>query len=619
MTGVFKLGAEHEHNKGQELKMIKQFHVFFVAQVKQLLFENEQRSVRLEKNIHDNKISNPEFNQLLRVLQDENSVVIKRFCDMLWNRRGWKELNVEDEKLPPLTNPDNPIVKLLSEPDVRQHQLYSSLKLFFRESETGLGEVPPEMNPLFLNFLELQHFLQFEEYSSKTIIEKTRFIFERIKNMIEFKAPSEPVMQKTGVFLLVKNYRQELTLVDELYEDIPLLEQYFWLNKDEQYLLDFLDGRSDPFLSHRRTIRELYHQKDAKNWQDLYSIKPEEKVAGLSTQFLSEYLNHLILIRLNRRDMEGDSGLGLLGIYFEKDKQVITNINRVRYLLLLRDPLIAFVEKHHRSNEFLELQEAAQAKRMVLLAGHGREMILNLAVIYKDVNGGIFGNIAAHLGQIQDIMSVLRFSYFKKAYEAMLINFYNNYHNRGIVRVNSAFVNRIYQLAKDIYSYPEIETKVNMDTVFSGDIINFAFDTNLLEIICFELLVNAKKNRWHFLDGCPIQDGFIMNKLVIHFTNTEDGRLKLVIANTGPQPARGKMSELQIESRDGKPPNLTSGTRLIKHIVSGILKDEINFKAEPYGKQENGVCLFSIEITLRSMSANETKKDFINRKPIHSF
>lgn len=611
MAADDRIKEMYDKKRNEQVRMVRGFHIFFVAQIKYLLFENEQRSIILEKNILKSSGTSPAFRQLLRILQAENSVVIKRFHEMIKIRKDWKEIDVAADNIPHITDAKHPIRKFISQEDIRQHQHYNSLKLFFEETQQ---QKVPEDNHLFLNYLTVSHFLQGESRSSKTIIEKTKFIFGQIKQHLEISFGPGAVTQKTGVFLLIKDYYEDLTLVDELYEETPILEQYFWRNVNEKYLLEFLNGTSDPDVNYFKTITELYREDENGPWLDLYSTKEENKVTGLSIHFPEE-LNHLILIRLNKRNHSEDKGLGLLGIYFQKNSPDITDINRIRYLLLIREALISFVEAHHRNNEFLELQQASQTKRMVLLAGHGREMIMNLGAIYRNENDGIYYKIASDLGQLQYIMSLLQFAGGGQGHLAMLSGFYKIYHAQGDPQINDKFLEQLKRMIYDIFKYPEIEEDVPVDVEFNAEKIYFPFKAALLHLICFEILVNAKKNRWHFIKGAPAIENFTKNKVSVSLSVSHDQKLKLTIWNTGPKMDRKKLIPLNDESSQGKIPNLTSGTRLIKYLVSGILKDQIRFDVDDFGPPEHQVGIFKVEMTLSQMK-DEEEKDFINRKSI---
>lgn len=607
---------EEEKEKSIQVEMLSHFHIYFAAQVKLLLFENEQRSIHLEENIQQLEIVHQGFLQQVRVLQDENTVVINRFCQMLSMKEDWRTMQIENGIHPALTKGSHPLKTLLNEPEVHAHQHGQSLKLFFEKSKEQMrGKLAD--NPFFLNFLWLRHFLQFEDQSEKTLIEKTKFIFERIKDLLEFKNAHQEVTDKVGVFLLVKNYKNDLSLVYELYEEKPLLEQFFWRNGDEQYLQEFLKGKPGANQKYHKTIIELNRPEKDKPWYDLYGVTGDNEVKGLSPHFLPDNINHLILLRLNKRTYAGDEELGLLGIYFSRKDQTIVEINRIRYLLLFRESLINFVEKHMRSNEFLELQEAAEAKSMILLAGHGREMIINLSTRYPKEIDGIYKNIAASLGQIQHIITMLKYGSTGKSYAAMIGGIYDIYHERGNSILDKSFFERLLKMAIQIFEFPQIETKVKMLPIDEIGNISFAFNKQLMEIIFFELLVNAKKNRWHFLLNAPTPKTFEdqNNKLRIKVYE-ENGTLVIEVANTGPAVSDDTMRKLNRESQGGKPPNLTSGTRLIKHLITGVLKDEIYFANNLIGTPVEGISWFTVTIRLRPMSKYESKEDFINRQPI---
>jgi hypothetical protein len=115
---------------------------------------------------------------------------------------------------------------------------------------------------------------------------------------------------------------------------------------------------------------------------------------------------------------------------------------------------------------------------------------------------------------------------------------FSGFYQTGPNRITSLFFEQLSNMAKQVFSFDEIENAEELDepTVALCSDIQFRFDKSLLRMICFEILVNAKKNRWLFLnDEMQGNDGVIyrMNKIWIE-GELSDKCLLIRISNTGP-------------------------------------------------------------------------------------
>lgn len=73
---------------------------------------------------------------------------------------------------------------------------------------------------------------------------------------------------------------------------------------------------------------------------------------------------------------------------------------------------------------------------------------------------------------------------------------------------------KIGKMAEEIFSFDEIENNVPcIIKCFIEQDLRFPFHKSLIDIICFEIFVNAKKNRWHFLkeEEIELQDSTFFN------------------------------------------------------------------------------------------------------------
>jgi hypothetical protein len=160
-------------------------------------------------------------------------------------------------------------------------------------------------------------------------------------------------------------------------------------------------------------------------------------------------------------------------------------------------------------------------------------------------------------------------------------------------------------MAQQIYKFEEIETFVDCAVTFtpveSG--FEFAFHNKILNLICFELFVNAKKNRWHFLDDIPIAKNS-KNKLIVEIEQIHEDQInKLVIkiTNIGPQVDEDILQRLNSDSRNVKHNDLSAGTSLLKYLVIKILKGKLEFTSKQVCPTTN-MQEFTVTLTLNEMT-----------------
>ena len=105
--------------------------------------------------------------------------------------------------------------------------------------------------------------------------------------------------------------------------------------------------------------------------------------------------------------------------------------------------------------------------------------------------------------------------------------------------IDNSFVDTLHELAKDLFlsEYIENPELLILPPPEIAD-LTFKFSRRILKMICFELLVNAKKNRWIFSPGENFTvEGEILkgNKIWISFKKTTENNISIKIANTGPR------------------------------------------------------------------------------------
>jgi hypothetical protein len=581
------------------IKELKDFHVFFIAQIKELLTRNESRALQLEQILKEHlKSGQPGYKQVTRVLSAENTIAIQRFYEFLRTSDKWEPLYFREGD-----DDEEPIINLLKQETIKRHLRYQTLQRFFEI--TKQMDASDETMPLpFLKYLWIEYFIEHDRYKKDLPLHKrTDYILSKIRQIFTQEGIYYP-----GVFLVVKDSEDKPLLVyDKNFEDKAVIEASDWQNEEDIYLRQFLEGIPVAGMPYSKTLIELKRDKQLNGWVDLYSVQNgSQKQEGLSYSFLPDNVNRLILMRLNKRTIAGtEKKLGIIGIYFMSTSAELTDANRMRYLLLLKNSLTGFIEHHHQNNEFRELLISENSKKLALLSGHGKDVLRDLAG--NDKEGTIFSDIALNLEHLQ-LMILLddkATTYGARISDKIKERFNLFYNVQGHSVIDNEYKDIAYKLAKDIYLFNEVEIKVNcgIEVNIDEDVYGFSFNKKLLNLILFEIFINAKKNRWHFFRGEEIK-GYAENKLTVHFSMMVfEGvkSLKMDVTNTGPGIDTDLKKRLSHPTQNVKPNDLTSGTYLLKKLIGEILKGKIYFDTKSLSEPEN-FQLFTATVILKEMN-----------------
>lgn len=588
-------------------KNIHDFNVYYAAQIKELLFLNEARSIRLEKKIinYYNQVNPPAFKQLLRILHEENSLLLIHYWEFVMKNANWNKNDIfyDFDELK--------IKEFLRLPVIVNHYRTKTLMEFFFAADYS-GDL--FTNKAFVSFLWLMNFF-YVDCSDKEITNpqkndknkrlklstKTDYIFEKLKSII---APSLSPNSEIGSFFIVK------------YNPTASNPYFIAYNKgasfnsihdkwENSYIKNFLEGEKDDTqqLLSRKSIIEFSNNSGA-NWIDLYS-HDEIIVNSLPADILDYKFNRLLLIRINKKTVGFDKGTefnindeaqGVIGFYFNVlgHHNNITPINTTRYLLLLRSEISNFIKRHHESNEYSDWVEADTREKTSLLTGHGKEMLIRIAENHKD-----YIDIISKFMLVQRLLidSKLEDEYgvpqgdvskiFKKMFSIQ--NNLINYDYFGLLKT----------MAKEIFQFNEIENYEEFDDVILevDNDLQFEFPADILKMICFELFVNAKKNRWIFSEGITdigtIQNmETIKNKIWIHaHKDGNQENLEISISNTGP-----KLDEItQRNPTIVKGHKTAAGIELIQTLLTEFnIGEKIEITQEPITEE-----LYKINVKLK--------------------
>lgn len=582
--GIPKLISQMGKDDIDKIKKLQSFGVFYCSQVKELLFSNQARCIQLEKNVSSYKlIDSNAFKQITRILRVENSILIERFYEYLKTQDYW----------PPAYDSDSNILSISSIKNVIEQNInnrnffYLAVEKFFNAS----GQTVPAENNAFLNYLWLKWYLEPEQQDGYIpLLANTEKIFNCLTEILNTEATDSKRKYKTGVFFIVNdNLQTPLIFYDRNPKSLARFESELLTN---QFLIDFLNGVPDETGTYKKSIIELRKSDDELYWEDLYAVFGNKQIPKLDTKIFSKEYNRLLLVRLNKRKMgvhpevPSDKGQGIIGFYYkeqdfsEEDKMKIRDINIVRYLHILRKPLSDFVEKHLENNEFTDWRVSENTKRLLLLSGHGKEMLQQLAK-----KNDIYRTIVMNLEHIQVIFLLNESAKSKNDKDDVKSKFNKFYRIENSSYIDRRTILKYEEMAKEIYKLPDVENSEDFNGVSSNsencDFV-FPFSKSILDVICFEVFVNAKKNRWVFSEITNVP-GFTNNKLIISAKisdSSEDSFLEIEIRSTGPEISAQLLSDLNDRYTNPKKGDVTAGTALIKTLLKDFGLGEIKFSTE---------------------------------------
>lgn len=583
---------------------LQEFQIFFVAQIKELLMKNESRCIPLETILKKTDTGlNAYVGQIFRMLREENAIIIKTFYDYISLQSNWSKIFSKQEKsqgkeLIDFTN--KKINNFLKETSVSKHHKFQTLNSFF--DIIGKDEIID--NEAFQHYLWLKYFLQFDKNKKElNLQDKTEYIMHKIMQII-----SSLNYKNVGAFFIINdNQKKPFTAYNRNLNgttDVDAKTWDSWHNEDykNSFLKRFFYGENKGEISDDekilyKTIVEL--ERTRNTWTDMYATNGTSKIDTLESSIVPLNSNRLLLVRLSKELTEETQGI--MGFYYKNESNTTSDVNINRYLLLLRSSLSKFITTHHENDEFRDWQIASIRQKTSLLTGHGRDMLMRIASNanpkYKDI--------------VYTLLMVQRFI-IDKHEESDLLNIKSNsiakmfkdYYKPVDNEITVDFITEISTMARQIFEFKEIENEEQLDNpiIKCEPEISFKFDKDLLQMICFELLVNAKKNRWIFLEEEEIttnDDVYIKNRIWIDASESNQ-KLIITISNSGPQLLHAEMAKVK-SKKNIKENEITSGIELISTLLNEFNLGEISFEQKQI---KDRFYKFSAKIELNEFGRN---------------
>lgn len=385
---ISKLNLNKYESLGQievkkRLQSIADFPIYYVAQINELLHKNEARSIEIETRllfIQSKSTLSPKLIHLLRMVREENGAIIRTFWAFFiqYMLRADEKTSLEIKGIKDFRGVDAFIEK---NDGINKHYRYSLIVDFLR-TNSGLKDD-------FFKFLFLKLYFyrdqKYYEEKRKTkepgeLLDKTRVIIEKLCEIVGENKDS------FGSFMLVEypTAKHESCLLaynEGAYKDV--IEE-FWQTEENIYFKKFLKEGISPNENENISIVEFRNSPEG--WLDLFSDLRFE--TGLSNKIIPLNSN-LLLIRINKLELNERNGIiedksqGVIGFYYNVNEIKITDINKTRYLLLLKDDISKFIERHHESDEYRDWIEEKEKQEYKKIFWHGNDKLLEKLEDYK--------------------------------------------------------------------------------------------------------------------------------------------------------------------------------------------------------------------------------------------
>jgi hypothetical protein len=328
LKALYVHGIQEISDKGSASdNLLRNFTIFFTAQVNELLYQDEARSKELNNRLHhfENMLksepadSNSQlFRQLVRMLLEENAANIRTFAELFEKEYEKYRKRNEDKEIKTVydTLKKHNQYKALLE-NVNENKMTQFLKV-----RLGMRDV---VKPL-------------KQGASEKKQEDVPAIKDKFNNLAQFID-----VQEGGCFAIVK-YKTDNNPYFMLYNEgagKEHIESYEadYLNQ-EKFLIKFLkDGEYG--YSKSISIIEFHKYVDG-HWQDLFANKTIDLQKEIP---LPTNINRLLLLRIDDDKIGKKNGQAMIGFYFRANDEIMTDIRQVRFLLLLRGDMSKYLKK----------------------------------------------------------------------------------------------------------------------------------------------------------------------------------------------------------------------------------------------------------------------------------
>lgn len=634
LANVF--GAE-EMAEGKEKDKYASLQYFILRQYAELIRINGWCAGQIRDALAPVEFQTWRGRQFKRMMMDSIGIVLHDFNEMLDNTpvySAWKSIGF-DQTEQDVKNffADSAVADVVK---TNKYQIVAKAvpELFTGRSD-GQGVQDIFWRYMFVSACLRHDRLPNEATSKKKLKERTRIVLDGIRELFGKK-------ESVGAFFVVKNRRNDKTVVyDRDTEECHILTDAFMTDeKANSFMQTFLEpvsqlskGEGMNIYSDDLDLRTLIDLRPGsmeedplgERWREFECPENAEVFVlppfrGYKWMYILR-MESLRSMREKKRAIKRFEPMGILCVYGKDVASIKDNLGR-KLLLMLRKDLSEFVRYHHRNDEFIDLIVAERTERFAYLAGHGRVVMESLTE-YKNNEEGLdagekeenerirqnFKAVVHSMERFQylfatnaiDLSSNDRASWSKVIHDNFYFKAFDGDSLRSIAEDIDLMVKAIYgsdivEIREDV-RYGRCETR-------AGD-FQMEFCRDIVMMIAFELIWNAKKNRFHLVKDLfksSLPDG-IANKLDIELSidrdKDNDGPLrkvlKLVVSGTGPKVDSDIVNRINGE-RPIKPDEMNSGLEML-HKVLKVLDQSNSLKMKP-GTPENSIYTNTVTVKI---------------------
>lgn len=578
----------------REAPELSDFHLYLLYQYVETTDKNGWCASRILQALHPSQFKTRQGRRFVRMLENEVAIVMNDFYQLVCEEGGSSWINLyrretsdtkDTTNRKPLTEPDTQRICdfLRSIPELHSKNKFQMADAVLHICDNGA------CTPQVLNYLWIKQYL-YSDHKGRLAEDSLKYKTDILCQKLASLFPDE----KSGVFFIVVDGTKHCNLVYG--QNSPIgnyIQTLFEKHESEpgeqkNEIMKFLDGSPDEQYISDKTVVE-YHVSD-KGWCDMYD---SDVFPHLFPEKNTEKWCMMIRIGGETRSCKqpssqppattsaDDNGpetrpnaksskpvpylrrepLGILGFY-SKEPQPDNRIAK-QLILLLRSDIERFIQHHYKHQEFMELRISEATRRFAYLAGHGRQMMQELAT----ENPELFLDIIETMEGLQYLFAtkMLPTTNFdtaqtkKNLCQEMLDSFIPTEINLR------EFHTKIRTLIEAIFKSDIVENPTGidiLDTCFPEQ-ETFHFNRKILEFICFELIINAKKNRFHFPENLNEK-----NTIQVAYSITDHKALRLEISNSGPKITADQCAK--INNGTLKSEEEISGFELIRNVLTHI-------------------------------------------------
>ena len=452
----YKLFDELRLTQQAIIDNIDDFSVYIVAQIKELIYQNESRCIVLQSRIlkymsDDNEYS-PQVLQLFRMLFVESGVLIQRFWEFYI-----------------LQKPRQDLFQL----STKRHYQYNSLCEYLKTAAEDL----PEINYSFSKYINIKTYLHEDECVDNghmALEHKTSTICDMLMELMF--GPSHK--SGDGAYLLI-NYNRDNSR-DSIIENTFLAYNKGRFDEDvnngwyeqDNYIIELVVGALN--IRERYIITVDLLEKRYDEWHSIYS---PSNSGSIKIEYLIniESIKYVLMMRLSIETPDDKHGQQIhpQGVIVFYSNENVFDVTKTRYLLLLRDAISAFIKKHHKTNEFRDWWEKSKQLEFINAISHDSD-------VYKNAFNSLCKNIPDDdLRLSVEIIGVLMIN---KLYIMKFVRDYSECKDLDVAMERNKVIKRKFKIS-------EVKEKISK---YADIIFSFEHDEhNIIPKDCYEVRVDS--------------------------------------------------------------------------------------------------------------------------------